>query len=159
MGLASTVKSSVAKLTTSRRFQPLLQRVMPPADRFVNGITKGRIRLTDAVLPTVVLHHTGRKSGAARETPLAYRYDDGRYLVVGSNWGGVRHPAWALNISDEPNVEVEVKGRRFPAVAHLLEGEERADAWDKMSELWPSFDSYEDTAEERDIRVFALVPG
>lgn len=159
MGLASTVKSSVAKLTTSRRFQPLLQRAMPPADRFVNRITKGRIRLTDVVLPTVVLHHTGRKSGVARETPLAYRYDDGCYLVVGSNWGGVRHPAWALNISDDPNIEVEVKGRRFPAVAHRLEGEERDDAWTKMSELWPSFDSYEDSAEEREIRVFALVPG
>ena len=131
---------------------------MPPADRFVNKVTKGRIRLTDAVLPTVVLHHTGRKSGEARATPLAYRYDDGRYLVNGSNWGGVSHPAWALNVSDDPNVEVEVKGRRFPAVAHRLEGEERADAWGKMSELWPSFDTYKDTAQDRDIRVFALVP-
>ena len=84
----------------------------------------------------------------ARATPLAYRYDDGRYLVIGSNWGGVSHPAWALNVSDDPNVEVEVKGRRFPAVAHRLEGEERADAWGKMSELWPSFDTYKDTAQD-----------
>ena len=158
MKLPIAMKSWAAKMTTSKRLQPVLQRVMPPLDRFFNKITGGRVHLTDAVLPTLVLHHTGRKSGLARATPLAHLIDDGRYLVVGSNWGGVNHPAWALNISDDPDVEVEVKGRRFPAVALRLEGEERADAWAKMRILWPSFDSSEETAQDRDIRVFALVP-
>lgn len=145
-------------MSTSKRFQPLLQRVMPPLDRFFNTVTRGRFHLTDAVLPTLVLHHTGRKSGQARSTPLAYLHDGEQYLVVGSNWGGLNHPAWALNISDNPSVEVELKGHRFPAVAQRLEGDERSVAWAKMRTLWPSFDSYEVTAEDREIRVFALVP-
>ena len=158
VSIVNTIKSSVAKLSTSERLQPLLQRVMPPVDRFFNTMTGGRFHPTDAILPVLVLHHTGRKSGRARTTPLAYLHDDDRYLVVGSNWGGLNHPAWALNICDDPNVEVDVKGHRFPAVAHRLEGEERAAAWAKMRILWPSFDSYEVSAEDREIRVFALVP-
>lgn len=158
MSLRGSLKSVIAAMTTHPWIQPLLRRFMPPIDRFLANVTGGRIHLSDAILPTLILHHTGRKSGQARATPLAHVVDGDRYLVVGSNWGQTRHPAWALNISDNPRVEIEVKGRRFPAVAHRLTGDDRADAWAKMRTLWPSFDSYEVTAGQREIKVFALEP-
>ena len=156
--LAARTKSLVAKMTTNPRIQPLLRRVVPTSDRILARLTGGRLHLSDAILPTLILHHTGRKSGHARATPLAHLVDGDRYLVVGSNWGQASHPAWALNITDEPKVEIEVKGRRFPAVASRLTGTDRADAWERMRTLWPSFDTYEVTSGERDIRVFELIP-
>lgn len=158
MSSTGRIKPIIAKMTTSPRVQPVLRRVMPVLDRLLAKITGGRFHMSDAILPTLILHHTGRKSGQARATPLAHVVDGDRYLVVGSNWGQAHHPAWALNITDGPDVEIEVKGRRFPAVARRLEGDERAEAWAKMRILWPSFDTYEETSGDRDIRVFELVP-
>ncbi|MEZ5381997.1 MAG: nitroreductase family deazaflavin-dependent oxidoreductase [Microthrixaceae bacterium] len=158
MSVKSRASGIAAKMTTHPRIQPLLRRVMPPADRALARLTRGRFHFSDPILPTLILHHTGRRSGQMRATPLAHVVDGDQYLVVGSNWGQTQHPAWALNISDVPDVEVEVKGRRIPAVAHRLEGDEREAAWAKMRALWPSFDTYEVTAGDREIRVFALRP-
>lgn len=158
MSAKQKMSSTVARMTTNPRIQPLLRRIVPSLDRGLARLTGGRFHVSDPILPTLILHHVGRKSGEARATPLAHLVDGDSYLVVGSNWGQEHHPAWALNISDNPEVEVEVKGRRFPAVAHRLEGDERAAAWDKMCDLWPSFGSYEQTAGDRHIRLFALRP-
>ena len=147
-----------AKMTTSPRIQPFLRRAVPPADRALARLTHGRLHFSNPSLPTLILHHTGRKSGQPRETPLVYLVDGDQYLVVGSNWGQTHHPAWALNISDLPDVEVEVKGQRISAVAHRLEGDERVTAWTRMRTLWPSFDAYEVMSGNRNIRVFALRP-
>lgn len=46
---------------------------------------------------TLALHTVGRRSGKPRMTLLNYLDDDGRYVVVASNAGSDRHPAWWLN--------------------------------------------------------------
>lgn len=158
MSAGDRLKHTMARLTTNPRVQPIMRKVVPRLDRVASRLTKGRLVLTDAIVPTLILHHVGRKSGQARSTPLAYVGDGDQYLVIGSNWGQAHHPAWALNISDRPDVEIEVKGRRIPAVAHRLEGDERDAAWNKACAMWPSFDTYEVTADGRNIRVFALRP-
>ncbi|KAA1426436.1 nitroreductase family deazaflavin-dependent oxidoreductase [Nocardioides antri] len=68
-------------------------------------------------MPTLLLRTTGRKTGLTRTTALVYAKDDRRYLVVGSNGGARRDPAWVLNLEADPAVEIQVGVRRMPSTA------------------------------------------
>ena len=74
---------------------------------------------------TLLLTTTGRKSGEARTTPLIYAPHQGSYTVVASKGGSDEPPAWYLNLSENPAVEVQVKGERFKANARTANAEEK----------------------------------
>jgi hypothetical protein len=57
-------------------------------------------------VPTLLLTTTGRTSGEKRTAPLIYGEDGGAYVVVASKGGAPQHPAWYLNLSADPAVEV-----------------------------------------------------
>ncbi|NUU25827.1 MAG: nitroreductase family deazaflavin-dependent oxidoreductase [Streptomycetaceae bacterium] len=90
----------------------------------------------------LVLTTTGRRSGEPRDTPLIYARDGDAYIVVASNGGADRHPAWYLNLLAQPRVEVQVLARRFAATAETAEGGERERLWRKATEVWPNYDAY-----------------
>ena len=91
----------------------------------------------------LLLTTTGRKSGQPRVMPLIYAEDDGRLVVVASKGGAPEHPAWYLNLSSDSEVEVQVKGNRFPAIARDAEGDERERLWKRMTQEWPDYDAYQ----------------
>jgi deazaflavin-dependent oxidoreductase (nitroreductase family) len=92
---------------------------------------------------TLLLTTKGRKSGEARTTPLIYGTSGDRYLVVGSNGGSRRPPAWYLNLVADPEVEVQVKGERFSARARDATPQEKPEMWKTMTAEWPAYDDYE----------------
>ena len=97
-------------------------------------------------VPCLVLTTTGRKSGEPRDTPLicAADGDDGNtYVVIASQGGAPTHPQWYRNLSEQPRVNVQVKGDRFDAVARTAEGAERERLWQLMADAWPSYDVYQ----------------
>jgi deazaflavin-dependent oxidoreductase (nitroreductase family) len=106
---------------------------------------------------TLLLTTTGRRSGEERTTPLIYQRDGDRYVVVASQGGADEHPAWYLNLSADPNVEVQVKDDRFEATASTAEGEERERLWELMTATWPAYDRYQ-TKTDRQIPVVVLTP-
>lgn len=73
-----------------------------------------------AGMPTLLLRTTGRKTGQTRTTALVYAKDAGRHLVVGSNGGARRDPAWILNLEAQPRVEIQVGVRKVPATATVV---------------------------------------
>lgn len=72
-------------------------------------------------LTSLLLHTTGRRSGQTRTVALVYGQADGGYLVVGSNFGGARPPAWLENLRAEPRASVHVGRRQRTVTAHILE--------------------------------------
>ena len=70
--------------------------------------------------PTLLLRTTGRRSGAQRTNALVYLADDGSYVVVASKGGDDHPPAWLLNLTAEPKVEVQLGRKRQPATARVL---------------------------------------
>ena len=108
-------------------------------------------RDTEILLLTTV----GRKSGSTRTHALIFREIDGNYVIVASKGGNPQHPAWYLNLRDEPEVGVQVKGDRFTARARVAEGEERERLWRHMTEVWPDYDQYQ-TRTDREIPVVVL---
>ena len=106
-------------------------------------------------VPTLLLTTRGRRSGKRRRTALIYGKDGDRYLVVASRGGHANHPAWYLNLSDEPAVDLQVKGEKFRAKASTAEPEEKARLWPVMASIWPQYDEYQEKT-ERDIPVVVL---
>jgi deazaflavin-dependent oxidoreductase (nitroreductase family) len=92
---------------------------------------------------TLILTTTGRRSGAPRSRALIFGEDGDRYMVVASKGGAPRHPDWYLNLTDDPEVEVQVKDDRFRARARTAEGAERERLWKLMAEIWPAYDQYQ----------------
>jgi deazaflavin-dependent oxidoreductase (nitroreductase family) len=70
--------------------------------------TDGRIGHRLLGVPTLLLRTTGRRSGVIRTNSLVYARDGADYLVVASNGGGDRPPAWLLNLEAKPEVEIQI---------------------------------------------------
>jgi deazaflavin-dependent oxidoreductase (nitroreductase family) len=104
---------------------------------------------------TLLLTTTGRKSGEPRTTPLIYAPDGDSFVVVASKGGSDEPPAWYLNLSENPEVEVQVKGDRFKARARTASPEEKDRLWKKMVAEWPSYDDYQEKT-DREIPVVVL---
>jgi deazaflavin-dependent oxidoreductase (nitroreductase family) len=103
----------------------------------------------------LILTTTGHRSGESRSTPLIYGTHGDDYLLVASKGGAPEHPAWYLNLSANPEVEVQVRGERFHAHARTATAEEKPELWSIMTEQWPAYDEYQ-TKTEREIPVVVL---
>jgi F420H(2)-dependent quinone reductase len=81
--------------------------------------TRGRLFGRIGRLPVMLLTTTGRRSGVARTVPVVCMRDGERLVVIGSNAGNDRTPAWALNLIATPEAEVEMRGRRRDVKARI----------------------------------------
>jgi deazaflavin-dependent oxidoreductase (nitroreductase family) len=103
----------------------------------------------------LLLTTTGRKSGQERTHALIFREVDGKYVIVASKGGHPQHPSWYLNMQEQPEVSVQVKGDRFTARHRDAQGEERERLWGLMTEVWPDYDAYQ-TKTGREIPIVVL---
>src|SRR5262245_3516086 len=65
----------------------------------------------------LLLTTTGAKTGQERITPMGYRLDVGRIVVIAADAGADKHPDWYYNLLAHPDVTVEIGNERFPARA------------------------------------------
>ena len=96
-----------------------------------------------------------RTSGEQRTSPLIYAPYGDSFTIVASRGGTDEPPAWYLNLSENPEVEVQIKGDRFQAQARTASAEEKPELWRKMVAEWPSYDEYQQRT-EREIPVVVL---
>src|SRR5262245_9374950 len=123
----------------------------------VYRLSRGRLMNTVGTGPVLVLPSTGRRTGQKRTAPVLYLNDGARLVVVGSNAGNERAPAWSYNLKANPDCEVEIGSERRSVRARVAEGEERAELWHKVNAMYEGFDDY-DAKTTRDISVFVLDP-
>jgi deazaflavin-dependent oxidoreductase (nitroreductase family) len=91
----------------------------------------------------LILTTTGRRTGEPRSTPLIYGQRGKDHVVVASKGGAEEHPAWYLNLTEHPEVTVQVRGDRFNARARTATADEKPDLWRLMTERWPAYDEYQ----------------
>ena len=104
---------------------------------------------------TLLLTTRGRRTGKLRRTALIYGRDGDRYLVVASQGGAPAHPFWYRNLTEQPDVELQVGAETFPATARTATAEEKPELWRIMTSIWPAYDEYQAHC-ERDIPVVIL---
>jgi deazaflavin-dependent oxidoreductase (nitroreductase family) len=126
-------------------------------DPYLMKMSRGRLKSTINA-PTVLLTHTGAKSGKKRTTPLAYFTDGNDVVLIASRGGHVKHPAWYHNVSANPEVELWSKGAGGRYRAKEAKGKERQRLWDLATAFYPGFASYQERAGDRTIPVIVCTP-
>ena len=132
-----------------------------------NQLTRGHVaayRLSHGRLggrlgsaPVLLLHHTGRRSGKDRVSPLVYLPDGDDLVVVASKGGSHKHPMWWLNLREMAETTVEVGGERRRVQVRQAASEERARLWPKVLELYSGYGDYQERT-EREIPLVILSP-
>lgn len=130
------------------------------ADRWMTRISKGRVPLLRlAGLPTLTLHVPGRRSGAPRSTPLLCASWRNGMVIVGSNWGGEKMPAWVHNLraAGQGKVEMSVYRARLAVEVREVPETDRASAWEAAVRVWPNYEIYAGRT-DRTLPIFHLTP-
>ena len=152
------VRSVVAPLTRTRVFRALAPVVLPLLEWVVARVSGGRVQLSGLLVPSLVLHTTGAKSGEPRDTYLMYTADGrGRAIVAGTTFAQERHPGWTYNLLAHPDASITVRGRSMPVRASLIGDDERDEAWRRIEAQWPGYRGYERDS-GRVVRLFRLQP-
>jgi deazaflavin-dependent oxidoreductase (nitroreductase family) len=132
----------------------------------MNGVHRGVLKLSGGRLgwqamgmPVLELTTTGRKTGQPRTVMLTAPVQEGDALVIVASRGGDdHHPAWFLNLRDDPVVDVAVGGKaKQPMRARIATRDERAALWPRVTAAYKQYGSYQ-TKTAREIPLVFLEP-
>jgi len=135
-------------------------RTLHHIDRAVYRLSRGRATFVSWVagLPVVMLTTTGAKSGRRHTLPLVALPDGDRLVVIASNYGQYRNPAWYYNLRANPRATISFEGVTREVAARELEGEERERHYEHGIEIYPGWRQYRVRASHRTIPVIELSP-
>lgn len=100
--------------------------------------------LLDTGLPVIIVTHRGRTSGAVRKTPVMRVEHEGEYALVASKGGAPEHPDWYGNLVADPSaVMIQDGPEPFDAVVREVDGDERAEWWERAVAAYPPYADYQ----------------
>lgn len=132
---------------------------MNAVHRILIKVTGGRKGWNGMNMPVLELTTIGRKSGRPRPVMLTSPIQDGDALVVVASRGGDDiHPAWFLNLCDNPEVEVSLQGKpKQPMRAEVATAEQRARLWPLLTADHKMYADYQKKT-TREIPLVLLKP-
>ena len=156
MGIRRVLRRVIAPLTRTRAFRAIAPRALPVAERIATRLSGGRLVVSGILVPSLVLHTIGAKTGQPRATELMYTPDgDGGAIIAGTSFARERHPGWTVNLAAHPDAEVVVRGRRHRVHAERIPDADSDAAWARIEAQWPGYRSYERES-GRTVRLFRL---
>ena len=134
-------------------------KVMNAVHRGLLKITGGRVGWEVLDMPVLELTTLGRKRGRPHSVMLTSPVQDGQILVVVASRGGDdRSPAWFMNIRDNPEVQVALKGAAKQRMrARIATPEERAHLWPRVVADHQNYATYQ-ARTSRQIPLVLLEP-
>jgi len=134
-------------------------KMMNAVHRALLAVTGRRLGTSFGGAPALELVTTGRRSGEPRAVMLTAPLQiDDAYVVVASRGGDDTHPAWFLNLSADPRVEVALPGGpRRRMTAEVVGPERRAELWPRIVASAPQYARYQSRT-TREIPVVLLRP-
>jgi deazaflavin-dependent oxidoreductase (nitroreductase family) len=110
------------------------------------------------IKPIALLDHVGAKSGTKRTTPLVYTRDGDDVIIVGSQGGSPKTPAWVFNLRANPRTTVQIGDQTWEVVAREATDEERDRLWPMVVDTYADFAVYQ-ARTKRKLPVIVLTPG
>lgn len=157
---ANLVQRGLRRFASSDPGSWLFVRLAHRIDRPLYRWTDGKHTFASLIsgIPVVMLTTTGARSGIRRTVPVLGLPSSEGLVVVASNFGQRRHPAWYHNLRKDPTGEVAIEGRSQAFRAVVATGDRRERIWREGLEVYPGWSQYEDRASNRRIAVFVLEP-
>jgi deazaflavin-dependent oxidoreductase (nitroreductase family) len=151
---------AVRRAAASRPLAWLSIRVLHRVDRAWFRFSRGRTTFSAWVsgLPVAMLTTRGRRTGRDRTLPVLALPDGDGLIVIASNFGRHRHPAWYLNLRANPWAVVAMAGASRAYRARELTGAERDRGFRYGLEVNPGWSRYRQRAGDRTIPVIRLEP-
>lgn len=152
-------RRSVQRFVSLQAATRLLSRFVARIDRPFLKLTKGHFSPSGflAGWPVVTLQTTGAKSGQARITPLIGIPDGEKFILIASNYGQNRNPAWYYNLVANPVAWVTFTGRKRQYHAIEAKGVERERYWGLAVSAHSGYQDYQSRA-GRTIPIMVLSP-
>jgi deazaflavin-dependent oxidoreductase (nitroreductase family) len=156
---ARPLQRAVRRTAGTRPLAWLYCRIQQPLDSLVYRLTRGRTMLSTLLsgVELVMLTTTGARTGQRRTLPVLGLNDGDAVVLIASNYGRPRHPAWYHNLRADPRASVAIRGVERAMEAHELAGPERERWLRRGAEMYPGFDRYP-TWTARTIPVVRLEP-
>lgn len=138
----------------------LFSRTLHVVDLKLMRLTGGRVSFPRALggVPVLRLTTTGAKTGKDRTVPVMGIPNGEEWILVASNWGRERHPAWFHNLKANPEVTVTHHDETGAYVAREATDDERDEYWDLTKEIYPGFERWTDRTGDREIPIVVLEP-
>lgn len=153
------LKSVLHRLGPQPWFIGVYRRVGPRIDPFLSRLGGGEWMKEVYGLPGMVLHSTGAKTGQPRSNPLLYVRDGDDFVVVGTNFGQPKHPAWTANLRAHPQqAAVEVGGITVPVHSTSIEGPQWDALFAELVAVYPGYALYMQRRGDLPPRMFRLTP-
>ena len=147
---------AIRRLGRHRAVAWTLSHVLPPIDALFVGRRRSLTSFGTG-FPLCFLTTKGRRTGELRTVPLLHVADGERIILIASNWGRRRDPAWALNLEADPAARVSIDGVERGYRARRATAEEYSRYWAEAARVWPGYDDYR-ARTGREIRVLVLEP-
>jgi deazaflavin-dependent oxidoreductase (nitroreductase family) len=154
------LRQKILQMASNRHGMRLFYLFVRLVDMPISRLTRGKY-IPSAnldIMPIIYLTTTGARSGIPRSIPVLCIPDGEDLILVGSNWGGPRNPAWVYNLRAHPAAQVCKRRIWKEYTARELHGDERALYWQKAVRFYPPYPSYEQRS-GRSLPVFLLTPG
>jgi deazaflavin-dependent oxidoreductase (nitroreductase family) len=121
-------------------------------------VSFGKVGWDAGKMPVLKLTTTGRKSGQKRLVMLTSPLQIGEtWVIVASKGGDDDHPAWFLNLQDNPSVEVDIRGKKTTRTARIATSDERAKLWPEITAKYANYGGYQNRT-NREIPLVFLEP-
>lgn len=132
---------------------------MNAVHRCLLKVSFGKVGWTAGNMPVLELTTIGRKSGQPRSVMLTSPLQEGDSIVIVASRGGdPTHPAWFVNLRDNPQVQVAYKGAPTKTmIATVASPEERARMWPIVTATYKNYAGYQ-TKTDREIPLVVLSP-
>ncbi|BBY46129.1 hypothetical protein A5765_07140 [Mycolicibacterium celeriflavum] len=150
------IKGVVCKIAGSPSGQWYLRHISPRVDPTLMRRTRGRVSSIGTWPRFLLLTHAGAKSGIERVTPLIYFTDGDRVILIASNYGGTRHPAWYHNVKANPVVTLWGGGFEGQFVGQEVTAAEYDRLWALAKQWNPGYNTYDASSGDRKIPLLAF---
>lgn len=136
-----------------------MARILHHADALLLRLSRGRLTFAQfSGLPIIELTTTGAKSGKQRALPIAGLPDGEKYILIASNFGQAKLPAWYYNLKANPECVVKKNGQVGRYIAREADELEHQRYYAMAISYYIGYAVYKQRAKNRKIPVMVLEP-
>ena len=149
---------AIRRTASWRPFSWLYARTLPYLDRFVSRATGRRTTFVGLVcgLQVMLLTTTGARTGVQRTQPVLYQRQGDDFVVIASNWGQERNPAWYYNLRANPQAKVTLSGSTIDVTAREVTGAQRDLYWQQGCRMYPAWSVYKKRSPRSQFPILVL---